>query len=181
MDSKTTESIDESIGNDVAIAEAEEVTQKPIIEVEGVSTEAGPSISHISQDFVILPVPERSNMVPSEVLPRAFIYEADAPKPMSRVESDPSLDGSDADLVSEGGEEKMSAMKAVILFVALSFDSVFAGLELGLQSDEIGTWNMVIAILSHEVVFSFMLVLELLKHYIPLHHLYRHPVTRAGR
>ena len=82
--------------------------------------------------------------------------------------------GSAADLVREAEEEEeqkgatnMSAMKAVVLFVALSSDCVFEGLSLGLQSSEPGVWNLVIAILSHEVVIAFMLGLELLKHYRP--------------
>ena len=92
-------------------------------------------------------------------------------KPMAHVNSVASIATIDscADLVEEEENrgEKMGAMKAVVLFVALSSDCVFEGLSLGLQSSEAGVWNLVIAILSHEVVISFMLGLELLKHYRP--------------
>ena len=76
-----------------------------------------------------------------------------------------SLANSEAELVDS--KKKMGAMKAVVMFVALSSDCIFEGLSLGLQSSEAGVWNLVIAILSHEVVIAFMLGLELLKHYTP--------------
>ena len=85
-------------------------------------------------------------------------------KDMPESTSQVSLATSETELVQK---KKMGAMKAVVMFVALSSDCIFEGLSLGLQSTESGVWNLVIAILSHEVVIAFMLGLELLKHYTP--------------
>jgi len=95
-----------------------------------------------------------------------------APGSIPQVASQVSIrtTNSEAELTAEAndnGKKKMGAMKAIVMFVALSADCIFEGLSLGLQSTEAGVWNMVIAILSHEVVIAFMLGLELLKHYTP--------------
>ena len=47
---------------------------------------------------------------------------------------------------------------------ALAIDNVFIGMGLGLRSTNIGVWNMLITILSHELVISFTLGLALVKH-----------------
>lgn len=60
---------------------------------------------------------------------------------------------------------KLAGFKAVMMFVALAADSVFEGLALGVQLGERGVWNLVLAILGHEVVIAFMLGLEIRKHY----------------
>ena len=89
---------------------------------------------------------------------------AETSKGLPESTSEVSLATSETELVQK---KKMGAMKAVVMFVALSSDCIFEGLSLGLQSTESGVWNLVIAILSHEVVIAFMLGLELLKHYTP--------------
>ena len=86
-------------------------------------------------------------------------------KGLPQSPSQVSFANSETELVDT--KKKMGAMKAVVMFVALSSDCIFEGLSLGLQSTEAGVWNLVIAILSHEVVIAFMLGLELLKHYTP--------------
>ena len=92
------------------------------------------------------------------------IEGGDSTKGLPESASQVSLATSETELVQK---KKMGAMKAVVMFVALSSDCIFEGLSLGLQSTEAGVWNLVIAILSHEVVIAFMLGLELLKHYTP--------------
>jgi len=77
-----------------------------------------------------------------------------------------STSASEANLV-EPCDQSMGPMKAIVMFVALSADALFAGLSCGLQKTDAGVWNMVIAIVAHELVISFMLGLELVKNYKP--------------
>jgi len=53
--------------------------------------------------------------------------------------------------------------KAILLLFALSLDSIFEGMALGLQEDSTGCWTLLAAILSHEVVMAFTLGLQLLR------------------
>ena len=61
-----------------------------------------------------------------------------------------------------------SAAKSIVLLLALSLDCVFEGLSLGLQDSIQGVWQMVVAILSHEIVVAFSLGLQLIHHNPPL-------------
>ena len=63
--------------------------------------------------------------------------------------------------------ESHGVRKTLMLMGALSSDCIFEGLSLGLQETKAGIWNLVIAILSHEIVIAFLLSLELLRHYRP--------------
>ena len=83
---------------------------------------------------------------------------------MPQVTSQVSITDSMNELI-EDNVPKLGALKIAVMFGALSSDCIFEGLSVGLQRTETGVWNLVIAILSHEVVIAFMLGLELLKHY----------------
>jgi len=109
----------------------------------------------------------KMEMPDSEKIP--YDAKMGAPGGMKNVPSEASIKTTDseAELTPDDGKKKMGAMKAIVMFVALSADCIFEGLSLGLQKTEAGVWNMVIAILSHEVVIAFMLGMELLKHYSP--------------
>ena len=156
IDNKDTKTA-QSATNDTAVADAGDISPADGGKMDVQSKSSG---SPIGQEFVIIPISVNQECMPPEKLQNSL-----SPKSTISKDSAPSAKSNEADQVSEGGEEDMSAMKTVVLFVALSFDSVFAGLGLGLQKNEAGVWNMVLAILSHEIVFSFVLVLELLKHH----------------
>jgi len=68
-------------------------------------------------------------------------------------------------VISDTERQSLAGFKAVMMFMALAADSVFEGLALGVQLTETGVWNLVLAILGHEVVIAFMLGLEIRKHY----------------
>ncbi|KAK2189376.1 hypothetical protein NP493_108g04029 [Ridgeia piscesae] len=49
--------------------------------------------------------------------------------------------------------------------MALSLDSVFEGMAVGLKTTTPGVWSLMVAIVAHEIVISFGLGLQLVKHH----------------
>ena len=57
---------------------------------------------------------------------------------------------------------RTSLVQSIILFLALSLDSIIEGMALGVQESLAGVWNLLVAILSHEFIISFTLGLQLI-------------------
>ena len=54
--------------------------------------------------------------------------------------------------------------RSIILVLALSLDSIFEGMALGLKTTMQGVWNLLIAIVAHEVVIAFSMGMQLIRH-----------------
>ena len=54
--------------------------------------------------------------------------------------------------------------RSIILVLALSLDSVFEGMAVGLRTTMQGVWSLTIAIVAHEVVIAFGMGMQLMKH-----------------
>ena len=55
--------------------------------------------------------------------------------------------------------------RSIVLVLALSMDSLFEGMALGLKTTKQGAWNLLIAIVAHEIVISFGMGMQLVKHH----------------
>ena len=62
-------------------------------------------------------------------------------------------------------DNDIAKTRSIVLVLALAFECIFDGLSVGLQMTQSGTWNMFIAIVSHEFIISFCLGIELVKYH----------------
>ena len=67
--------------------------------------------------------------------------------------------------VSEEDIAQQHVTRSIVLLMALSLDSVFEGMAVGLKTTIPGVWNLMVAIVAHEIVISFGLGLQLVKHH----------------
>ena len=61
-------------------------------------------------------------------------------------------------------QEETRVTRSIILVLALSLDSIFEGMALGLKTTMQGVWNLLIAIVAHEVVIAFSMGMQLIRH-----------------
>ena len=71
-------------------------------------------------------------------------------------------------IVEEVSDEDMAQQhvtRSIVLLMALSLDSIFEGMAVGLKTTTPGVWSLMVAIVAHEIVISFGLGLQLVKHH----------------
>ena len=97
------------------------------------------------------------------------IMNGDEPEP--EVAKEPIANGTvvTSDVVIEEVSDEDIAQqhvtRSIVLLMALSLDSVFEGMAVGLKTTIPGVWNLMVAIVAHEIVISFGLGLQLVKHH----------------
>jgi len=67
--------------------------------------------------------------------------------------------------VTDEDMEQQHVTRSIVLLMALSLDSVFEGMAVGLKTTTPGVWSLMVAIVAHEIVISFGLGLQLVKHH----------------
>ena len=70
----------------------------------------------------------------------------------------------DAETDESRDDKHNHATRSIILVLALSLDSVFEGMAVGLRTTMQGVWSLTIAIVAHEVVIAFGMGMQLMKH-----------------
>ena len=93
---------------------------------------------------------------------RAFESPTDCTDTSSKPSGNEAVKGEAADDECDQGHHH--ATRSIILVLALSLDSVFEGMAVGLRTTMLGVWNLTIAIVAHEVVIAFGMGMQLLKH-----------------
>ncbi|XP_054850660.1 zinc transporter ZIP2 [Eublepharis macularius] len=63
----------------------------------------------------------------------------------------------------KGAPESHSSFRAFVLFLSLSFHSVFEGLAIGVQKEETGAVQLCLAVLIHKAIVAFSLALKLVQ------------------
>ena len=67
--------------------------------------------------------------------------------------------------VTDEDMEQQHVTRSIVLLMALSLDSVFEGMAVGLKTTTPAVWSLMVAIVAHEIVISFGLGLQLVKHH----------------
>ena len=93
---------------------------------------------------------------------RAFESPTEYTDPSSKPSGNEAVKREAADDECDQGHHH--ATRSIILVLALSLDSVFEGMAVGLRTTMLGVWNLTIAIVAHEVVIAFGMGMQLLKH-----------------
>ncbi|KAI0238622.1 hypothetical protein LSAT2_010668 [Lamellibrachia satsuma] len=92
---------------------------------------------------------------------QAFASPANNMDKTSKASTTEVIETDAADNESDVGHHH--ATRSIILVLALSLDSVFEGMAVGLRTTMQGVWSLTIAIVAHEVVIAFGMGMQLLK------------------